>query len=51
MILARQIPHAYVVQIPGTGHSPYFEKPDEWNRIVLESLQGYPPTNLDEQSQ
>ena len=37
--VARQIPHAHFVQIPGTGHSPYFEKPDEWNRLVLEFLQ------------
>jgi|RhiMethySRZTD1v2_1073278.scaffolds.fasta_scaffold533827_1 3-oxoadipate enol-lactonase len=37
--VARQIPHAHVVRVPGTGHSPYFEKPEVWNRIVLEFLQ------------
>lgn len=36
--VARLIPHAQFVQIPGTGHSPYFEKPDEFNRVVLEFL-------------
>ena len=28
-----------VVDIPDTGHSPYFELPEVWNRIVLEFLQ------------
>jgi pimeloyl-ACP methyl ester carboxylesterase len=37
--VARQIPHAQFVKIPASGHSPYFEKPDVWNRIVLEFLQ------------
>ena len=36
--VARQIPHSHVVRIPGTGHSPYFEKPEVWNHIVLEFL-------------
>lgn len=36
--VARLIPHAQFVQIPGTGHSPYFEKPEEFNRIVLNFL-------------
>lgn len=36
--VARLIPHAQFVQIPGTGHSPYFEKPDEFNRLVLDFL-------------
>jgi pimeloyl-ACP methyl ester carboxylesterase len=26
------------VEIPATGHSPYFEEPEIWNRIVLEFL-------------
>lgn len=38
--VARQIPHAQVVTIPASGHSPYFEKPDVWNRIVLNFLRG-----------
>lgn len=37
--VARQIPHALCVKIPGAGHSAYFEKPVEFNRIVLEFLQ------------
>jgi 3-oxoadipate enol-lactonase len=37
--VAQQIPQARFVQLPGTGHSPYFEKPEEWNQIVLEFLQ------------
>jgi 3-oxoadipate enol-lactonase len=36
--VARQIPHAFFVKIPGVGHSAYFEKPEEFNRIVLEFL-------------
>jgi pimeloyl-ACP methyl ester carboxylesterase len=27
--------HARVVEIEGAGHSPYFERPDEWNSTVL----------------
>ena len=29
-----QIPHARFVKIPQAGHSAYFERPDEFNRIV-----------------
>ncbi len=29
---------ATVEQIPASGHSPYFESPEEWNRVVLEFL-------------
>jgi reactive intermediate/imine deaminase len=35
---AAQIPGARVVEIPGSGHSPYFEKPREWNDAVLAFL-------------
>jgi len=28
--------------IEGSGHSPYFEAPDEWNRIVLDWLAAVP---------
>jgi len=38
--VARQIPHAEVVAIPACGHSPYFEKAEVWNRIVLDFLRG-----------
>ena len=29
---------ARVVEIAGAGHSPYFERPDEWNAAVLDFL-------------
>jgi pimeloyl-ACP methyl ester carboxylesterase len=32
------IPHARLRRVAGSGHSVYFEKPDEFNRIVLEFL-------------
>jgi 2-succinyl-6-hydroxy-2,4-cyclohexadiene-1-carboxylate synthase len=32
------LPNAQVVEIPGTGHSPYFEEPDTWNQVVLDFL-------------
>jgi 3-oxoadipate enol-lactonase len=38
--VAQQIPHAQFVTIPASGHSPYFERPEIWNRIVLDFLQG-----------
>jgi pimeloyl-ACP methyl ester carboxylesterase len=37
---AAQVRGARVVEIPGTGHSPYFEKPREWNEAVLGFLRG-----------
>ena len=37
--MARLIPHSLWTKVSGTGHSVYFEKPDEFNRIVLEFLQ------------
>jgi 3-oxoadipate enol-lactonase len=30
------IPHARLVEVAGSGHSVYFEKPEEFNRVVLE---------------
>jgi len=30
------IPHAHLAEVAGAGHSVYFEKPEEFNRIVLE---------------
>ena len=30
---------AKVVEIEGTGHSPYFERPDAWNAAVLEFIE------------
>lgn len=32
------VPGSRVVEIPGSGHSPYFERPDTWNYSVLEFL-------------
>jgi reactive intermediate/imine deaminase len=37
---AAQIPGARVVEIAGSGHSPYFEKPGEWNEAVGEFVRG-----------
>jgi 3-oxoadipate enol-lactonase len=28
------VPGARVVEIPGSGHSPYFEDPEAWNRVL-----------------
>jgi pimeloyl-ACP methyl ester carboxylesterase len=36
--LVTPIPHARVVQIPHAGHSAYFERAEEYNRIVDEFL-------------
>jgi 3-oxoadipate enol-lactonase len=30
------IPHARLAEVSGAGHSVYFEKPEEFNRVVLE---------------
>lgn len=32
--LADLLPDARVAEIPGSGHSPYFEDPDTWNAVV-----------------
>jgi pimeloyl-ACP methyl ester carboxylesterase len=37
-ILARMMPNAQVVQVPKAGHSVYFERPAEFNRLVEEFL-------------
>ncbi|MEK7794428.1 MAG: alpha/beta hydrolase, partial [Candidatus Hydrogenedentota bacterium] len=36
---AAQTKNATVIEIPTTGHSPYFESPEVWNRAVLEFLE------------
>lgn len=36
--IAAEIPGARVAEMPDTGHSPYFETPDAWNRVALEFL-------------
>ncbi len=35
---ATALPRAEVVEIPHAGHSPYYEQPEEWNRVVLDFL-------------
>lgn len=36
---ARRLAHAHVVEIPDAGHSPYFERPDEYNAALLEHIE------------
>jgi 3-oxoadipate enol-lactonase len=42
-LMTRRIPHARFVKVSGAGHSVYFERPDEFNRIVLEFLRSAVP--------
>jgi len=37
--LAEGIPHARKAVISGTAHAPSMERPDEFNRLVLDFLQ------------
>lgn len=37
-LMARRIPHARFVAVPGAGHSVYFEKPEEFNRELGDFL-------------
>ena len=39
-LLDEELPTSRLVEIPDSGHSPYFERPDLWNRAVLEHLGG-----------
>jgi len=39
-ILEQGIPGAKMIVIPGTAHHPHMEKPDEFNRVVLDFLNG-----------
>ena len=41
--VARMLASAELVVIDGAGHSPYFERPEEWNRAVLGFVTGEPP--------
>jgi 3-oxoadipate enol-lactonase len=34
----KKMPGSQLVKVPGAGHSVYFEKPDEYNRIVADFL-------------
>ncbi|MGH7905255.1 MAG: alpha/beta fold hydrolase [Candidatus Binataceae bacterium] len=37
-LMARRIPHSRFVKVPGAGHSVYFEKPEEYNRVLMDFL-------------
>ena len=37
--VAQRLPGSRVVKIPAAAHSAYYEKPDEFNHIVLNFLQ------------
>lgn len=37
-LLHAELPTSRLVEIPDSGHSPYFERPDAWNRAVLKHL-------------
>ena len=41
-ILAKLMPHARIAQVRGAGHSVYFERPEEFNRLVDEFLRANP---------
>lgn len=41
--LADELPDARVAEIPGSGHSPYFEDADTWNTIVDRFLRSVEP--------
>ncbi|HET7270663.1 MAG TPA: alpha/beta hydrolase, partial [Rubrobacter sp.] len=40
-LLERELPNARKVIMPGTAHLPSMERPEEFNRIVLDFLQNY----------
>jgi len=37
-LMAHRIPQARFLKVPGAGHSVYFEKPDDFNRILTDFL-------------
>jgi 3-oxoadipate enol-lactonase len=39
----KKVPGSQLVKVPGAGHSVYFEKPDDYNRIVMDFLQKHTP--------
>ena len=41
-LLSRYIPHARLAVIRGAGHMPFYQKPEEFNRIVLAFLRSHP---------
>ena len=38
--LARRLPRAELVVVPGAGHTPMWDRPDAFNRIVADFLSG-----------
>jgi pimeloyl-ACP methyl ester carboxylesterase len=36
--MAHRIPQAHFIKVPGAGHSVYFEKPDDFNRMLTDFL-------------
>jgi pimeloyl-ACP methyl ester carboxylesterase len=40
-LMAERIPDCTFVEIAGAGHCSYYEKPDEWNRIVIGFLNSH----------
>jgi pimeloyl-ACP methyl ester carboxylesterase len=40
----KKMPGSQLAKVPGAGHSVYFEKPDEYNRLVLAFLQQHAAT-------
>ena len=36
--VARRLPGAQLIRVPGAAHSVYFEQPEAFNRIVLDFL-------------
>jgi 3-oxoadipate enol-lactonase len=37
-MMSRRIPHSRFVKVPDAGHSAYFEKPEDFNRLVADFL-------------
>jgi pimeloyl-ACP methyl ester carboxylesterase len=37
-IIARRIPHSRFIRVAGAGHSVYFERPEEFNRALMDFL-------------
>jgi pimeloyl-ACP methyl ester carboxylesterase len=40
-LMAERIPDCNFVEIAGAGHCSYYEKPDEWNRIMISFLDAH----------
>ena len=40
--LANELPNAEYVEVPGSGHSVYFEQPQRFNELVEGFLQRHP---------